>query len=470
MIIKVCGLREAGNIRAVEAAGADWFGFIFYPRSPRYVDVPPAYLPGRGKRVGVFVNAVPEEVGCRVAQFGLQAVQLHGEASPGLCRTFRRQGLTVIRALPATGSVAEEAAPYQGAVDFFLFDTPTPQFGGSGQPYDWSVLRRYQGPAPFLLSGGISLRSLPALHAFRHPLCAGFDLNSGFETAPAVKDAAAVRQFILHIKPPSMNRLKALFNDKPKGILSVYFCAGHPRIDSTMDTLRALQQGGADMAEIGIPFSDPLADGPVIQAASAQALKNGMSVCTLFGQLRDVRSEIRIPLILMGYLNPILHFGFERFCAACQEVGVDGLIIPDLPFDCFYAEFAETARRYGLEVIFLVTPETPEERIRLIDARSEAFVYAVSSASVTGEQQSFSDAKRAYFRRLEAMRLRNPLLVGFGISNRVTRAAADAHTAGVIVGSKFVSLLDRCDTPAQAVARLIEDLGRDARSPSAPDR
>lgn len=257
-----------------------------------------------------------------------------------------------------------------------------------------------------------------------------------------------------------MNRIKQLFETKQKGILSVYFCAGHPHLDGTQETLRALQQGGVDMVEIGIPFSDPLADGPTIQAASSQALKNGMSVAKLFEQLRHVRREIHIPLLLMGYLNPILHYGFERFCATCQEVGIDGLIIPDLPFDQYQAEFADTVTKYGLQVIFLVTPETPEARIRLIDAHSDAFVYAVSSASVTGAQQSFNDAKHAYFQRLENMRLKNPLLVGFGISNLATRSAADAHTSGVIVGSKFVTLLSQCETPAQAVARLKEELGK----------
>lgn len=195
MLIKVCGLREAENIRAVEATGADWFGFIFYPKSPRFVDAVPGYLPRRGKRVGVFVHPRQEEVEQQVEQFGLHAVQFHGEADPALCRTFRSQGLTVIRALPATETLAEETAPYQDCVDYFLFDTPTKQFGGSGRTYDWSVLRLYQGPVPFLLSGGLSPAALPDLKRFRHPYCAGYDLNSGFETAPAIKNAEAIKQF-----------------------------------------------------------------------------------------------------------------------------------------------------------------------------------------------------------------------------------------------------------------------------------
>jgi len=255
-----------------------------------------------------------------------------------------------------------------------------------------------------------------------------------------------------------MNRISQLFQTKKRGILSVYFCAGYPTLEGTRQTLLALQSGGVDIVEIGVPFSDPLADGPTIQNAASHALKNGMSVRKLFEQLKDVRSEIHIPLILMGYLNPILSFGFENFCKSCQRVGIDGLIIPDLPFDQYEAEYQETAKRYGLEQIFLITPETPEERIRKVDAAAHSFIYAVSSASVTGAQQSFSDTKQAYFARLEQMQLRNPFLVGFGISNLATRAAADAHAAGVIVGSKFVTLLEQSSSPALAVQRLLAAL------------
>ncbi len=255
-----------------------------------------------------------------------------------------------------------------------------------------------------------------------------------------------------------MNRISNLFQKKSKGILSVYFCAGHRLLDETMDTLRALQQGGVDMVEIGIPFSDPLADGPAIQNASSHALRNGMSVRKLFGQLENVRREIHIPLILMGYLNPILHYGFEAFCAKCAAIGIDGLIIPDLPFEIYEKEFKATAEKHGVHFIFLVTPETPEARIRSIDAATDSFIYAVSSASVTGAQSSFDDAKQAYFTRLQPMKLANPFLIGFGISNRATRQAAEAHAAGVIVGSKFVTLLAESDTPAEAVSKLLQAL------------
>ena len=255
-----------------------------------------------------------------------------------------------------------------------------------------------------------------------------------------------------------MNRIKKLFQDKKSDILSVYFCAGSPSIDGTLPTLAALQKGGIDMVEIGIPFSDPLADGPTIQAAASQALKNGMSLHKLFDQLKDVRSTIHVPLILMGYLNPILHYGYEAFCQKCEEVGIDGLIIPDLPFDQYEAEYLPVTRKHGIEMVFLVTPETSEERIRAIDAHSDGFIYAVSSASVTGAQKSFNDAKQAYFERLQNMHLTNPQLVGFGISNLATRQAACAHTAGVIVGSKFVSLLEQTSSPDEAVAALLKAL------------
>ncbi len=251
-----------------------------------------------------------------------------------------------------------------------------------------------------------------------------------------------------------MNRINQLFSKKPDGILSVYFCAGHPTLDGTHDTLSALQEGGVDMAEIGIPFSDPLADGPVIQDAATKALRNGMSVRLLFEQLHDVRKDIHIPLILMGYLNPILHFGFERFCKECADCGIDGLIIPDLPFEVYEKEFRDAAVHHGLEFVFLVTPETPERRIRQIDTATDGFIYAVSSAAVTGAQHSFDASREAYFRRLKSMELHHPFLVGFGVSNLPTRRAADTYSAGVIVGSKFVSLLGQCGTPAVAVKAL----------------
>lgn len=257
-----------------------------------------------------------------------------------------------------------------------------------------------------------------------------------------------------------MNRINQLFNQHPTHILSVYFCAGSPTLDGTANVIRALQEKGIQMVEIGIPFSDPLADGPVIQQAANQALNNGMTLRKLFGQLADIRRDITIPLVFMGYLNPILQYGFEPFCQSCCECGIDGMIIPDLPFDEYERHYHPIVEKYGLKAIFLVTPETDEARIRRIDHVSDGFIYVVSSASITGTQDSFDQTKQRYFERLAAMQLRNPLLVGFGISNRVTREAADQYASGVIVGSKFVSLLAESEQPETAVDKLLQALAQ----------
>lgn len=255
-----------------------------------------------------------------------------------------------------------------------------------------------------------------------------------------------------------MNRITHLFETKKNGILSVYFTVGYPRLEDTRPVLLALQEKGIDMVEIGIPFSDPMADGPVIQEAATQSLRNGMSLQVLFDQLKDIRKEVRIPIILMGYLNPILQFGFENFCSKCAETGVDGMIIPDLPFADYLADYKETAARYDLKMIMLITPETSEERVRLIDEHTEGFIYMVSSAATTGAQQSFDEQKQAYFRRIEKMGLKNPRLVGFGISNKATFEAAAAHSSGAIIGSKFVQLLKSEPSAGEAVDRLLDAL------------
>ncbi len=255
-----------------------------------------------------------------------------------------------------------------------------------------------------------------------------------------------------------MNRITQLFQTKPNGILSVYFTAGFPSLDDTTGILRALQAGGIDMAEVGIPFSDPMADGPVIQDATTRALRNGMSLRLLFEQLKGIRDEVRIPLILMGYLNPIMQFGFEPFCRKCTEVGVDGMIIPDLPFADYMADYKVTAKRYDLKMIMLITPETSEERIRLIDTHTEGFIYMVSSAAITGAQHRFDEQKQAYFRRIDGMHLRNPRLVGFGVSNRATFEAASQYSSGAIIGSKFIQLLDKAQTAEEAVKELRQCL------------
>ncbi len=255
-----------------------------------------------------------------------------------------------------------------------------------------------------------------------------------------------------------MNRINQLFKDKEKDILSIYFCAGHPTLEGTCSTIRALEKGGINMVEIGIPFSDPMADGPVIQDAATKALRNGMSLKKLFGQLRDIRTDVKIPLILMGYLNPIMQYGFERFCQSCQEVGIDGVIIPDLPFKDYMEEYKEVADRYDIKVIMLITPETSEERIRLIDEHTDGFIYMVSSAAITGAQKEFDQRKQEYFRRINAMNLSHPRMIGFGISNRQTLEAASSNAAGAIIGSKFVTLLGSEPTPEAAISALQEAL------------
>lgn len=255
-----------------------------------------------------------------------------------------------------------------------------------------------------------------------------------------------------------MNRINSLFKTKPSGILSIYFCAGHPTLNSTCDIIRSLQQHGIDMIEVGIPFSDPMADGPVIQDAATQALRNGMSLRTLFSQLEGIRKDVTIPLILMGYLNPILHFGFEDFCKECVRVGIDGMIIPDLPFNDYLKDYKPIADRYDLRIIMLITPETSDERIRLIDSHTDGFIYMVSSAATTGVQREFDAAKQAYFSRINAMNLHNPRMIGFGISNRQTLEAAQQNAAGAIIGSKFVSLLQQNPSPVDAIEQLFEAL------------
>lgn len=256
-----------------------------------------------------------------------------------------------------------------------------------------------------------------------------------------------------------MNRINQLFNAQQKNILSIYFCAGFPTLEGTVNTIKTLEQKGVQMIEIGIPFSDPMADGPVIQHAATRALKNEMTLKLLFDQLQGIRPQVQIPLVLMGYLNPIMQYGFENFCRTCREVGIDGVIIPDLPFKDYMEQFRPIAEKYDVKVIMLITPETSEERIRLIDQHTDGFIYMVSSAAITGAQKDFGMQKQAYFQRIADMELRNPRMIGFGISNKQTFEAASAHAAGAIIGSKFVTLLDEAQGDvAQAIDRLLEAL------------
>ncbi len=256
-----------------------------------------------------------------------------------------------------------------------------------------------------------------------------------------------------------VNKINTLFAQRgDKKFLSLYFCAGAPTLDGTADVILAMQRRGIDFIEVGIPFSDPLADGPVIQTAATKALRNGMSVKLLFQQLRAIKDQVTIPLILMGYLNPILHYGIEAFCQSCVEAGVSGIIIPDLPFKDYLEVVKPVADRYDLRVIMLITPETSEERIRFIDDHTDGFIYMVSSAAITGAQKSFDEAKQDYFRRINAMQLRNPRMIGFGISNAQTLKAAQDNAAGAIIGSKFVTLLDETGNPDAALDQLFAAL------------
>ena len=253
-----------------------------------------------------------------------------------------------------------------------------------------------------------------------------------------------------------MNKINSLFaNNKDQKLLSLYFCAGAPTLDGTADVILTLQERGINMIEVGIPFSDPMADGPVIQDAATTALKNGMTLRTLFAQLKAIKNQVRIPLVLMGYLNPIMQYGIEAFCQSCVDSGVSGVIIPDLPFDDYLNTIKPAADKYDLRIIMLITPETSEERIRFIDQHTDGFIYMVSSAAITGAQKSFDDAKQEYFRRINAMNLRNPRMIGFGISNRQTLEAAQQNAAGAIIGSKFVTLLSESTDANEALDKLF---------------
>ena len=257
------------------------------------------------------------------------------------------------------------------------------------------------------------------------------------------------------------NKINELFaKSKDEKLLSLYFCAGSPTLEGTGDVILTMQRRGIAMIEVGIPFSDPLADGPVIQSAATQALKNGMNLRTLFAQLKDIKDKVQIPLILMGYLNPILHYGIEAFCQSCVESGVSGMIIPDLPFKDYQDIVKPIADKYDLRVIMLITPETSEERIRFIDNNTDGFIYMVSSAAITGAQKSFDEAKQEYFRRINQMNLRNPRMIGFGISNKQTLDAAQQNAAGAIIGSKFVTLLNESKNADEALDKLFDALKR----------
>jgi tryptophan synthase alpha chain len=254
-----------------------------------------------------------------------------------------------------------------------------------------------------------------------------------------------------------MSRITELFARKNKNVLNVYCTAGYPSLDSTLPVMRALQNSGADLIELGMPYSDPLADGPVIQASGLKALLNGMTIARLFDQLKDFRNEIQVPVVLMGYLNPLLQFGFEKFCAKAAEVGVDGLIIPDIPMFEYEQEYGAIMKKHGLDFIFLVTPETSPERIQKLDSLSTGFLYAVSSSSITGSDKDFS-AVETYLQWLKVMNLKNPVLVGFGIKDKETFATASRYTNGAIIGTAYIRAIENTADVEGATKQFLESV------------
>ncbi|MBP8849929.1 MAG: tryptophan synthase subunit alpha [Breznakibacter sp.] len=254
-----------------------------------------------------------------------------------------------------------------------------------------------------------------------------------------------------------MNRINKLFTEK-KNILSIYYTAGFPNLNDTVTILKSLEKAGADIVELGMPFSDPLADGPTIQDSSLVALNNGMSIKVLFEQLKDVRKEVSIPIVLMGYINPVHKYGIEKFAKKCQEVGVDGVIIPDLPFDEYNDKYKSTFEAAGVSNIFLVTPQSPEARIRAIDTNTNGFIYVVSSAAVTGAKSGLSTTQIEYFQKLQNMKLKNPSLIGFGISDNESFEATCKYASGAIVGSAFVKLLANSKDLDSDITNFIKDL------------
>ena len=236
----------------------------------------------------------------------------------------------------------------------------------------------------------------------------------------------------------------------------MYFTAGYPELEDTVPIIAELEKNGVDLIEVGMPFSDPVADGPVIQNSSNIALGNGMSIKKLFEQLKEVRAQVKIPLILMGYLNPVIQFGVEAFCKKCQEIGIDGLILPDLPLAVYQEEYKDIFEKYGLHNILLITPQTSEKRVKEIDEASSGFIYMVSSSSTTGIKNSVAEFQQEYFERIKQMKLKNPCVIGFGISNAETFQNACKYASGAIIGSAFVKALNQ-DLPLE---RRISDFAK----------
>ncbi len=258
-----------------------------------------------------------------------------------------------------------------------------------------------------------------------------------------------------------MNKINKLFADRgDEKLLSLYFCAGTPKLNGTADVIQTMERRGIKMIEVGIPFSDPMADGPVIQSAATKALRNGITLKKIFEQLKPIKDSVKIPLILMGYLNVIIQYGIEEFCKSCVECGVSGAIIPDLPFKDYQETVKPIADKYDIRIIMLITPETSEERIHFIDDNTDGFIYMVSSASITGAQKNFDDAKQEYFHRINNMDLKHPRMIGFGISNKQTLESAQNNAAGAIIGSKFVTLLEESKDADEALDKLFDALNK----------
>ena len=254
-----------------------------------------------------------------------------------------------------------------------------------------------------------------------------------------------------------MSRLKELFVSKKSKVLNVYCTAGFPELNSTIKIMQALETNGANIIELGMPYSDPLADGPVIQASGNIALANGMTIKVLFDQLKDLRKTVTVPVILMGYMNPVIQYGFEKFCSEAAAVGVDGLILPDLPEHEFEIEFGAIIKKNGLDFIFLVTPETSEERLRKLDSLSTGFLYAVSSSATTGSDKDFN-AVEQYLLRLQEMNLKNPVLVGFGIKDKETFESASKYSNGAIIGTAFIKALENSKDIALSVKQFLSSI------------
>lgn len=254
------------------------------------------------------------------------------------------------------------------------------------------------------------------------------------------------------------NRINQLFEKKDRNILSVYFTAGYPNLNDTVSIIELLEQNGVDLIEIGMPFSDPTADGPTIQHSSDVALKNGMSLNVLFEQLKNIRKKVQIPLILMGYINPVLQFGMERFCVKCNEIGIDGLILPDLPLDEYNQHYRNYFEKNNLHNILLITPQTTNERILEIDRQSSGFIYMVSSSSTTGAGKKVEDFQTGYFNRVKNLNLKNPALIGFGISDRETFENACRYANGAIIGSAFVKALSNSDPIDKTVSVFVKSI------------